>query len=249
MAIKLPDPNGGAKPANSPASPNYEAIVRWAIVLVVAVVIAPFIFLAVKGIVGLALAFLVGSIVIQLAPVFTIKLKNYRLKEIKREVRKNPIETLQNAYIESAKRLAQADANIVESDTAIRNFDARNAIFSKRYPEEAPTYAAISQKLHQGLVLLKTRQQTARLALENTRAQIDKANAIYEMAKSAQHAMQLSQPAEQQVFDQIVKDIAFDQVETELHRAFAQLDQALEQHAQSEIPATPRVPAPRKENA
>ena len=53
---------------------------KWGAGFVGAVLVAPFVFLAVKGIVGLAIAAALGLVITQLAPVFALKLANWRIK-------------------------------------------------------------------------------------------------------------------------------------------------------------------------
>lgn len=215
-------------------------VAKWGIGLAGAVVISPFVFLAVKGIVGLAIAVAVGMTVIQLAPVFSMKLANWKMKLIIGEAEKNPIETMQNLFVEKSEELQRADQNIVDFETEIGNFDDQLQVFKQQYPAEAETHQTLSERMHEALVEMKREQSAARRELQNFEQQIRKAKAIYKMALAAQKVVKLSRSAEAQVFAQIKEQVAFDAVRTQLNRSFANLNLALEKRADAR-PALPEA--------
>ena len=205
-----------------------EQAVKWGAGLIAAVVIAPFVFLAVKGIVGLAIAMAVGVSLQQLAPVFGMKIANWKMKLIVSEASANPIETMQNLYLEKSKELSDADQHIVDFETEIGNFDDQMATFQKQYPSEAASYETLSSKMHEALADMKTQQTAARKELKNFDQQITKAKAIYQMSLAAQKVAKLSASAESQVYAKIKETVAFDAVRTQLNRSFANLNLAIE---------------------
>lgn len=206
-------------------------LTKWGLGLVGAVVISPFVFLAVKGLVGLILAAAIGFVAIELAPVFGMKVANWKVKLIVQEAANNPIETMENLRIEKAQELETADQNIAEFETEIGNFDDKLAGFKREYPAEANRYEQISEKMHEGLTDMKREQDAARRALKDFEAKIKKARAIYSMALAAQKVVKLSKSAEARVFAQIKEEVAFESVSKELNRAFANLNLALERRA------------------
>jgi septal ring factor EnvC (AmiA/AmiB activator) len=205
-----------------------ETLLKWGIGLIGAIVVAPYIFLAVKGMVGLAIAIAVGLLITQLAPVFSMKLANWRMGLIVAEAEANPIETMQNLYLEKSQELNRADNNIADFETEIRNFDDQLGDFKTQYPAEADSYDALSLKMHQALDEMKREQTQARRELQNFDQQITKAKAIYKMSLAAQKVVKLSKSAEAQVFAKIKEQVAFDSVRTQLNRSFANLNLALE---------------------
>jgi hypothetical protein len=204
------------------------AWLKWGLGMVGAVIVSPFVFLAVKGIVGLAIAAAVGFVVVQLAPVFATMIANWRIKLLVAEVEANPIETMHNLYIEKTKELERADVNIVEFETEIGNFEGQLGAFKEQYPAEAASYQALDDKMRSALADMKTQQSEARRALVDFNLKIRKAEAIYKMAAAAQRVTQLSRSAEAQVFAQIKEQVAFDSVRSQLNRSFASLNLALE---------------------
>ncbi len=222
-----------------------EKIFKWGFALIGAVVISPFVFLAVKGIIGLALAVITGMVIINFAPVFSTWLANKRIEMLVKVVEANPIETMQNLYAEKTTELESADHNIVDFETEIGNFDDQMDGFRKDYPKEVGTYEALSDKMHEGLGEMKTEQTQARQALADFNLKIKKAKAIYKMSLAAQKVTQLSKSAEARVFAQIKEQVAFDTVRTELNKSFASLNLALERRrdTRAALPEARSIPA------
>lgn len=206
-------------------------VLKWLIGLTAAFLIAPFIFVAIKGLIGLTVAFAVGAMIVSFAPVFATALANLKLRALRAAVEANPIETMQNLYIEKSQELADADQNIVEFETEIANYDDQMRTFKKQYPEEAPRYQQLSDGMHHGLDEMKEEQGMARDNLADLHMRIEKAQAIYRMALAAERVSEFSKSTEAQVFQDIKEKIAFDSVRTELNRSFASLNMALSRRA------------------
>lgn len=192
------------------------------------VVVAPFVFLAVKGLIGLVIAGVIGLGVVQFSPVVAIKFANWKMKLIVDDASKNPIETMKNIFISKTEELQHADENITAFDTEVENFDDQLEGFNKQYPDEAEKYQALSEKMHQALQDMMEQQKDARVALRDFEGRIKKAEAIYRMACAAQKVLTLQGSAESQVFDQIRTQVAFDSVRTQLNSAFAKLSMTVE---------------------
>lgn len=212
------------------------SLAKWGLGLIGAVIISPFIFLAVKGILGLALALFIGGLIVNTAPAAGLWLANWRLRMLVAAVEANPIETMQNLFTEKTAELLDADTHIADFETEIRNFDDQIETFSAQYPAESDTYETLSGKMHDALKDMKSEQSTARRELKNFDQQITKAKAIYKMSLAAQRVTQLSRSAEAQVFAKIKEQVAFDSVRTQLNKTFSSLNLALERRADARVP-------------
>jgi hypothetical protein len=223
-----------------------ETIAKWGAAFVGAVVIAPFVFLAIQGIVGLVIAFIIGVLVINFAPVFGTWVANKRLQMLKAVVEANPIETMQNLYRDKSGELQHADENIRDFEMEIGNYDDQLEGFKRDYPTDADSYQTVSDKMHEALVGMKREQSQARRDLAAFDKQITKAQAIYKMALAAQKVLVLSKSAESQVFAKIKEQVAFDSVRSQLNRSFASLNLALERRkdAQPVLPPAAEDTAP-----
>lgn len=203
---------------------------KWGLGLAGAVVVAPVAFLAVQGIVGLAIAFVVGSVCINFAPVMSMKLANWKLKAIVSEANANPIETLQNLYIEHRKELEAKGQAIIDFEAEVGNFDDQLIDFRKRpdCADEVPRYEEISSRMHEGLATMKLCWNDFKVQVADLAHKIEKAQAIYKMACAAARVTALSGSAQSQVFDEIKQRVALDSVRSSMNRSFAALNQAIE---------------------
>ena len=205
--------------------------VKWGVGLGAAAAISPFVFFAVKGLIGLALAAATALVIIQFARPFANLVAAWRMKAIVAVAEANPIETMRDLFMEKSKALEQADVDIQAFDTEIRNFADQVVDFKAQYPEEAEKYDELLERMREALKAMKAEQKLARAELEKFRQSIKKAEAIYKMALAAARVTKLSGRAEAQVFAQIRQEVAIDSVRTQLNRAFSGLDTALERRA------------------
>jgi hypothetical protein len=89
--------------------------------------VSPFVFLAVKGVIGLALSAVIGLIIVNFAPVVGEVLGNAKIKAIKAEAARNPIETLQRQWGERKEALAAFDREHPPAKTGDETADAVRA--------------------------------------------------------------------------------------------------------------------------
>lgn len=215
-------------------------ILKWAGGLVGAVIISPFVFLAVKGLIGLGLAVLTGFLMVRLSPVISMKVSNLVVKMIVHEAEKNPIESMENLLIEKTEELQTRDQQIVNFETSVRDYDGKAMQFKKEYPDEAKSFEEISAKMHEGLGQRKKRQKEAREELAELERRIEKGKALYKMSMAALEVTAMSKTAEAEVFQKIKENVAFDAISSSLNRAFANLSMAIDQD-KDEIAPSERV--------
>lgn len=200
---------------------------RWAIALAAAALIAPFIFLAVKGMVGLALAAVTGLVIVNLAPVVSMKLANWKLRGIKHEARTNPVETLQNQLHERRQQLAAFLSTITEFNAAVKGFESKVSMFKAQQPDQAERFEKQLKGMQALLDLRQRRYREADKEVDRFEAAIERAAALWDMSLEAARMNKLAGQQDAGVFDRIKTDVAFDAVETGLNRAFAELETAL----------------------
>ncbi|MFZ2192794.1 MAG: hypothetical protein WAV31_00970 [Candidatus Moraniibacteriota bacterium] len=212
---------------DDPRFKKWETIFKWGLGFGGAIAISQVALLAIQGILGLVVAIGLGETIIQLAPVFSLKLANWKIKLLTAEVEANPIETLIGLKIEKDREYGQAGQDIVAFETEVRNFHDEVATFEGQFPEEAAAYRDIYKKMSSGLDDMKKRQAEAATKLDALSKTIEKAKAIYKMSLAAERVTQLSKPAEAIVFADIKERIAFDTVRTQLNHSFASLNNAV----------------------
>jgi hypothetical protein len=188
-------------------------------------VIAPLTYFILQGILGmlaLGAAGVVAFTVIQLAPWYADKVANWRIKLLVSEANKNPIETMQNIYMDNMKTIAAKDEKIKNFAARLEDFKDKMVVFSKKYPEEAQRYQDVANKMATVLQRQIQKQKTAKVAAREYHDNMEKAQAIYDMACSANEVTQLGGSVEKQVFQDIKNQVAFDSVNHKFNVAVAE---------------------------
>lgn len=202
-------------------------VVKWALVLIAAAVIAPIIYLAVKGLVGLALAGIVGLAIVNFAPVVSMKFANWKLRAMKSEAARNPIETLQNQQAEKERDLKTEAEKINAFDGAVETFRSQLMNEAQAHPESA---AAGVPTLRQMERLLSFRRMKFKRAADDLRARrkkVELAESRYRVALAAQAVTKAAGETEGTVLDKILEDIAFTAVEDTVNTSMAALRTAI----------------------
>lgn len=188
-----------------------------------------------QNVIQLAIAGFVLLVTVQLAPALSFKLANWRLKIITQDIQENPIETMRNMYLINAQKIEDAETQIVEFDGEVRSFGVRVEKFKKVYPEDASTFVEVYDKMVKYRDEMLVEQRHAVKDLEFLDAQIEKANAIWEMTLAAQKVTELSGAAANKAFDHIKQTIALDSVTNRLNTTFAALDSALRKRSDATL--------------
>lgn len=205
---------------------------KWGVGVVAALVIGPFagvILSGVVGMAGLAIAGVLGFVLIQLAPAFSDMIANWRMKLIVAEANKNPIETMRNIYISNVKTIEAKDVKITEFASRLGDYQDKMEGFKKQYPQDVAKFAATEDKMVRLLKRMREKQKAAKIAAQEYKRQIDRAEAIYQMACAANEVTSLAGSIEKQVFEDIKKQVAFDSVNHAFNTATAELEQAAEE--------------------
>ncbi len=239
---------------NDPQSITDPRAKRWAfaakygVLLVIGFFVAPMIFVAIKGIVGLAIA---GSLMIGIwtvLPAVGALAGNMRLKLIKAEASKNPIETLQNEYLRRDQSLNERKTRIEALAAKTAGFGTKLSQFKRDYPSDAESFQDIYDKM---VLLLKRSREQWVLAEKQLTAfdrEITRAKAKWDMALAAADLRQDAGKVEAEFFAKLRVECSFDAIENGMNSAFAQLDtllmesesvQALPSGAQTTIDVTP----------
>lgn len=202
-------------------------VVKWAIGLVAAAVISPVIFFAVKGIVGLALALVLGVAFINFAPVVAMKFANWKLKGIKHEAMANPVETMQNVFLEKTEALAAFLQRIEEFATQVSNFSDKLDGFKAQFPAEAPKFQSTLDGMQRLLQVRRQKYGDSKMMLSRFSHEIAKADAIWKMGLAAQAMTRAAGMTEDDFMQRLKTETAIDSVQTQLNRAMAELETSL----------------------
>jgi hypothetical protein len=204
---------------------------------VVGLLVAPFIFAAIGGLVGLGVAAAVGFTLVQLAPWFALKVANWKYRLIDAEkvshvkavtaaAVENPIETLTNLLLAKRAAFKEFEQNVVTATAARDTFKGKVSKFAERYPARAAEFKAQLDRMI-GLVEKKKRAlQDAQQSLEDGDMKLEEMKAYWEMSKDAIELNKAAGMDTGDAFEKLKADTACDAVFESMNTAFAQLEVA-----------------------
>lgn len=225
-----------------------EMAVKLAALGVVGFLVAPIIFVTIKGIIGLGIAMVLGLVGINLAPWVSVKVANWRLKALKHEASQNPIETLENQYRERQAALVSFRENILTFNAQVENFYGTVEGYAKKYPDEAENYMRKYEKMKSLLVSRGEKYKQAQRKLAEFSEVIEQKRAEWEIAQAAA-AMSKAAGVGEDFISQLMADTALGSVQTHLNTAFAELEVSLLEEVKPddqkviEMPKVQKVPA------
>lgn len=194
---------------------------------VVGFFVAPFVLTAIGGIIGLSVAAITSFVAINLIPWFGMKVANWRIKLIKNEAMKNPVETLQNQYVQKSKALEDFKENIRVFAGQVLSFSDQVKQYVKEGLEDADVYVDQLSKMKQLLDLRQNKYQEAKDALEEFSETIKRTDKKWKMACAAMAMNEAAGQMEGDIFDKICIETALDSVQNKLNQSFADLEIAL----------------------
>lgn len=201
---------------------KFTTAIKAGVAVIACAIIAPVVYLAIKGLVGLTVAIALGIVILQFAPVFADKIANLRMKATIHEAKTNPIETLKNQIIKRQQELESQRAAIEEYDARVSTFAGEVERVRKQYPADTAKYDALLENMRTILARRSAAYKSAEAALREFIAEVKKQESLWELAKAAQATKQGSTTGKD-VIEDLMADAAFRSVELELNRSMASL--------------------------
>lgn len=205
------------------------SIAKWGVGFAGAILIAPFVFLAVQGIVGLVAATFLGLAIVHGAPVMSMKFANWKLKAVKAEAARNPVETMQVVLQEKRVAVGIFGKRVEDYATEVKNFESRLAGFKRDFPGESPKFEETLSTMKRGLEHQNRQLGNAHSELNRYSDEIRKVGAIWQMSQAANKLHRAAGMTEDSFMQKIKTETAIDAVESDLNRALAQLETSLAQ--------------------
>jgi hypothetical protein len=203
-----------------------EKVVKVAAALIVGFVVAPFIFIAIQGLVGLVVAAGVALIAINLAPWFATTVANWKLKALKAAAAANPIETLENRYKERQEALVKIRENIKQSYAVLEGLYSQIQEHSERYPDRPSQYLTKYQKLKALVALRAEKYKTAQRNLVSYAELIEEKRSDWKIALTMAEASKLANVGED-FQSKLLQDTALTTIQDGLNVSFAELETSL----------------------
>jgi hypothetical protein len=201
--------------------------VKWALAFGAAAVVSPVVFLAVKGLMGLGLALLLGLAIVNLAPVLSMKFANWKLRALKHEAARNPIETLQNQQSEKERDLKSEAEKISQFDAAVETFRAQLMAEAQEHPEAAATGVPTLRQMERLLAFRRLKYKRAAEDVKARRKKVELAQSRYRVALLAQEVTKAAGETEGTVLDKILEDLAFNAIDETVNLSMASLRTAI----------------------
>lgn len=164
---------------------DQEKFKKWATIGLIGVtglLVAPIIFLTIKGIVGLAIAGVLAAGVMAAAPAVSQWMTNMKFKALETVISYEPVLTLKASAEQRWKELATQRDLLEEMSGTLQQFKHKATSFIQSYPEEAASWNQRVQSYEQIFAYRVDLFKKAKKETEKFMITIDKAEGIYEMA-------------------------------------------------------------------
>lgn len=189
--------------------------------------VAPFIFIAIKGLIGLTIAAVVGLLLVNVGvPWFAVKIANWRLKALKYEASLNPIETLENQYDARANALNAILQNLKEFYAVVEELAQQIKEHNERYPDRPSQFQDKYLKMKALYVLRSQKYKQAKKNLSQFWDMIDEKRSDWKVAQSAAKAMKIANIGED-FQSKLMQDAALSSIQDGLNMAFSELEVSL----------------------
>ncbi len=192
-------------------------------------IIAPVIWAAASaglGLIALAAIGVTGFTGIQMLPLIGQKIENFVLKARKAEARKNPIEQLQNFFIEKKKRVEMFKTAVVGINAQIGNLEAMVKDRKRNKPnyDSSEEDNAIRQmrQVHKAMVV---KYENANAALQALQETIEEKKFKWQFGQAGQAAIAaLNATSGEDLINQMLADEASTAVLENFNKVFAELE-------------------------
>lgn len=190
---------------------------------------APVIISAAKagvGLLAIGAIGVTGVTALQFLPLLTQKVENFVLKLRKAEARSNPIEQLQNFYLQKANQVSEFKQSVVAIKSQINNL--RTMVAQRK--RDRPSYDATSQEqsikaMDDAYAVLLKKYERSVTALEELKVAIQDKEFEWKFSQAGQQAMgSLSALSGKEFVDAMLADEAFKSVTENFNSVFAELE-------------------------
>jgi len=200
-------------------------------VVVLGLIVAPVIFIAIYGLVGLTLALAIAAVVTLVGwatlPWLGTVAANWKLKLLKQEAAHNPVETMQNELQRRQQLLEQFKQKIILFGSKVKTFQDKVGNLKKQFPAEAPQFEESLDKMKQLYALRQQKYKEVSEGIGEFEAEIEKANLLWDVGQAAAAAGEDAGISDEDFYAKIKVKASLTAIQDKLNLSFAQLDIAL----------------------
>lgn len=161
---------------------KFKTIAKIGLIGVAGFIVAPAIYLVIKGLVGLAIAAAVGGGIIAFAPSVSQFMTNMKYKALEAVISYEPVLTLKSRAEERWKDLEEQRTLLEKQSADLMQFKTKAENFIRAYPDEAEQWKQRVKDWESIFAFRVEKWKEARASTEQFMRTVDKAEAIYEMA-------------------------------------------------------------------
>lgn len=210
-----------------PRGKSISTVVKYGSVLALGFLVAPYIFIAIGGLIGLGVAAVVLALGSALAPTISLKIANFATKKLIQEIRENPVESRIKVYNDRFESLTLGAEDLRKFQVSISTFASKLDGLIKTYPEDAAKFQSQLATMKQLLELRYKGWEAAKESLENYAAMTQRVRAIWEMTLASDELHMSAGRLQETAHMQIINDETIRVAEDGMARSFANLDHLL----------------------
>jgi hypothetical protein len=195
-----------------------------------ALIVGPLFFTILHGLGAIAALITAAGVITtvwKFIPYLGMVVGNWRLKAIKSEAAKNPIETLQNQFNEKTKAIQAFKQQIEIFYGKYLTFQDTVKSYVAEGNEDAQTYVEQLAKMKRLFEIRKEKYRQSEAALEEFEKTIQQTDRRWKMALAAQDMNRAAGLISGDVFDKICIETAITSVQDRLNESFGELEMAL----------------------
>ncbi len=219
-------------PTVDPRAKRWGNVAKYAALLGVGFVVAPYVFTAITGLLGLIVAGAIMTTTWMLTPWVETKARNLRLMFIKHEAATNPVPTLQNELQRQSVALDERKTAIGHLNGQISTFQDKLDAIGDKYGKQDSAYLKMASQLKDLRRVAKNREdkwQAAYVALKHFADEIERASMLWDAAQAAAAAQESSGLTEEDFMAKLKTETSLDSIRTTFNDTLASLDTDLMQ--------------------
>jgi len=206
---------------------NKDNLIKYGVqslaIMVAGFFIAPFVFQAIGGIIGLGVAAGLAGAMVYFSPWMAMKAANLRLKAMKAEAIKNPVETLQIQLVTAQGEVEKSRRELVDFDAALRTFRDEVNGLAKSFPGSEEKFKEQLEEMERGLQAKRDLRNAAIQAMGEFEKVVQRAEAEWRVTQAMINAGKASKSSVDLAVQKILGNTALTSVQNGMNRALADL--------------------------
>ncbi|MGL4679247.1 MAG: hypothetical protein ACRCWC_07650, partial [Plesiomonas shigelloides] len=174
----------------------------------------------------------------------SMRFANWKLKAIKAEAARNPVETLQTVYAERQRQRQTFKDQITAFRAKVAGFADKVEGFKAQFPQDAPKFEAQLRQMQALLQRREAKYAKVKADLERFAGVIQRADAIWQMGLAAAEMNAAAGVFDgEQMYERIKVETALDSVQESMNMAFSEMESDFMEGDDVQVPLLTQQPA------